>query len=861
MMGGSYLKTCFLRTGTLLWESGRVLLFGCLLAVFDLKAASYEDELVFLHSNPENSGEIVDQWFVRSGVVDVSEVSTFLQGSTAVNEEALREVGWFPVRVPGAVENSGAVDTSDFTFTYLKFIAIASKPDSDLLISLGQISDKDRTFFNGQLIGAMGEWGSKEPQVYDKPRFYTVNKDWIRTEGPNVLLVQVQRYFEDASGILQGSVYMGLPEEAIRRFYLIESMQIWMIPCYWMIGISFLLMSFQRSRQKDYLAFGVFCIMLSFYILLRSPLRYAVDFDFLFWKRIEYALCYPLGSCFFWFFENFMAHDGIQLSRRNRVIVRFGHMVTGVFVLGVFLSQSPLIWFWMFDSVLIYVWMGFALVGFTLLYRKIKQGDMHAIVLLFGLLLFLVVVVIDVLRVKDVLSFPIMLIGYGCFALMISIAFVLVHRFLGVYRRVEHLNANLEAEVVAQTAELRQAMKDSQVANEVKSQFLANVSHELRTPMNGIVGMKHLLSHTKLSSQQKDYLETLSTCAHTLRELIDEILDFSSLERIGKKERFEDFQLLALIQQITTPFKAKLGSAGIGFEIFIQADVPSVLHGDVRKLGHVLQHLMRNSLKFTHHGRVDIKARCITQNKANDRGVWNVSDFYLELVIEDTGIGVPLEMQDKIFLPFTQVDASMTRQYGGLGVGLTIAKRLIEQMNGQIGVESTEGKGSRFWIVVPLEAARSAGKQASSEIKKPATFESDGHPNGKYRLLVVEDNEVNLQFLMLILQKAGYDIIVARNGRQAVDIVEEDSVDLILMDLQMPMMDGYEAARMIRFREKELESREPVPIFAVTAQASVEDRRRSMDAGMSAYFVKPVNPEILLSAVSSVLSLEAESGK
>jgi signal transduction histidine kinase/CheY-like chemotaxis protein len=809
---------------------------------------------MFLHSAADHSGEKVDQWFVRSGVVDAGEVNALLDGRASVSEGVLRDAGWSPVQVPGAVENSEAVDKSDFTFTYLKLIRFESMPDSDLLLSLGQISDKDRTYFNGELIGSMGDWGVSEPQVYDKPRFYSINRESIRSEGLNVLLVQVQRYFEDASGILQGSVYMGLPQEVMGRFYLIEFMQIWMIPCYWMIGISFLFMSFQRSWQKDYLAFGVFCITLSFYILLRSPLRYAVEFDFLFWKRIEYALCYPLGSCFFWFFENFLAHDGMQLSYRNRVLVRFGHFVTGVIMLVVFVTHSPLTWFWMFSSVLMYVWMGFSVLGFALLYRKLKEGDLHVILLLIGLLLFLVVVVIDVLRVKDVLSFPIMLIGYGCFGLMISIAFVLVHRFFDVYRRVEHLNANLEAEVLAQTAELRQAMKDSQVANEVKSQFLANVSHELRTPMNGIVGMKHLLSHTQLNAQQKDYLETLNTCANTLRELIDEILDFSSLERIGEKERFEDFHLHALIQQIATPFKEKLGSAGIGFEIFIQADVPSVLHGDVRKLGHVLQHLLRNSVKFTHHGRVDFKARCINQAKAHDRGVRDDSDYYLELVIEDTGIGIPAEMQEKIFLPFTQVDASMTRQYGGLGVGLTIAKRLIEQMNGQIGVESAEGKGSQFWIVVPIEKARSAAPKESSAIKAPVVSGVDDHPNARYRLLVVEDNEVNLQFMVLILQKAGYDIVVARNGRQAVDIVEDDSVDLVLMDLQMPIMDGYEAARMIRFREKELESREPVPIFAITAQASVEDRRRSMDAGMSAYFVKPINPEILLSAVSSVLS-------
>ena len=861
MKGGAYLKIDHLRAVTCLWELGWILLFGSMLVAFDLQAASPESKLFFLHSKSETSEQYIDQWFIKSGVVDVSELSEFLEDTATLSVEVLRDAGWFPVRVPGAAENSEGVEKSDFTFTYLKFISFESIPESDLLFSLGQISDKDRTYFNGQLIGEMGEWGSKEPQVYDKPRFYTINKNLIRTDRPNVLVVQVQRYFEDASGILQGSIYMGLPQEVMRRFYFIESMQIWMIPCYWMIGVSFLFMSLQRSWQRDYLAFGLFCITLSFYILLRSPLRYEVEFDFLFWKRIEYALCFPLGSCFFWFFQSFLAHDGVHLSPRSRFIVRLGHLATCAIVLGVFVTHSPLTWFSMFFSFLMYVWIGFSFLGFGLLYQKIKEKDIHAISLLIGLLLFLLVVVIDVLRVKDVLSFPIMLIGYGCFALMISIAFILVHRFFGVYKRVEHLNANLEAEVVAQTAELRQAMKDSQIANEVKSQFLANVSHELRTPMNGIVGMKHLLSHTQLSSQQQDYLETLNTCANTLRELIDDILDFSSLERAGKKDRFEDFHLRALIQQITTPFQEKLNSAGISFEISIHPDVPAVLYGDVRKLGHVLQHLLRNSVKFTHHGRVDFRARCISQAKANDHGVHADAEYILKLSIEDTGIGIPAEMLDKIFLPFTQVDASMTRQYGGLGVGLTIAKRLVEQMDGQIGVESSDGKGSQFWIIIPLGAARSFKKQDTPAINEPSQADSNDNPNAKYRLLVVEDNEVNLQFLVLILQKAGYDVVVARHGRQAVDIVENDFIDLVLMDLQMPIMDGYEASRMIRYREKELESRDPVPIFAITAQASVEDRRRAMDAGMSAYFVKPVNPEILLSAVSSVLSMETDGKK
>ncbi|MDC0325255.1 ATP-binding protein [bacterium] len=815
-------------------------------------------DMLFLDSGKRTQKNAELAWWVKPGPVNAFELDAALR-ATQLGPDGLELQGWNPVRVPGAAESAPIIQSDHLSFTYFKKIEFLEASDTDLLLSLGQVSDRDRTYFNGKLVGQTGEWDASQAQAYDKPRFYHIPKEWVRTKQINTLIVEVRRYFSDASGILQGSVYLGPTELVMRRFFLLESAQIWVVPCYLVISIAFFFMYWQRSKQIEYGVFGLFAFLLCFYVSLRSPLRFVWDVDFIFWKRIEYLLCFSLGSILYYFLELFLSGGRSQLPLWQRRLGLSCHVLAGGILLVVAVTGNPLIWFWIFNHVILYLWGIYALLVFRMLAGRVAVKDTDALWMAVGLGCFLCAVMVDILKIKDLHSAPVMFIGYGCFALIVSIAFVLANRFLRVYRQVEYLNTHLESEVREQTLELRQAMEAAQAADEVKSQFLANVSHELRTPMNGIVGMKHLLAQTELSAQQTEYLSTLTVSTQSLRELIDEMLDFSSLEKREQRQNHGDFELRSLADLNITNLEGEIRDSGITVRQNIHPHVPLKVRGDSHRIGQVIHHLLRNALKFTHQGVIEINMALIASSKAADLGITCKAIYYAKIEVIDYGIGVPSDMLDKIFQPFTQVDSSLTRNYGGLGVGLAICKRLVQHLDGVISVESEEGKGSCFYFVIPLHAAR---EDASSSSRKPdvPSKEKDGIKGALRCILMVEDNEVNLRYLKLIMEKAGYKVVTARHGKEALKVLEKSEVELVLMDLQMPIMDGLEATRKIRDSERKSLGTSPLPIFALTAHGGVDDRRRAMDAGMNAYFVKPIDPDALKLAVKSFIDRSRISG-
>jgi signal transduction histidine kinase/ActR/RegA family two-component response regulator len=406
-----------------------------------------------------------------------------------------------------------------------------------------------------------------------------------------------------------------------------------------------------------------------------------------------------------------------------------------------------------------------------------------------------------------------------------------------INNKLQVMTADLDRKVRERTSELLAAKRVAEEASRAKSEFLANMSHEIRTPMNGIIGMTDLALMTMLSDTQRDYLQTVRNSAESLLVIINDILDFSKIEA-GKLEITPvDFSLRTLVGDTLKPMSIRAAEKHLRLTLDINAGVPDAIVGDPIRLRQVLVNLVANALKFTDTG--GILVRIVHEEEPDGAHVT------LHVSVVDTGIGIPEDKQVAIFQAFTQADGSTTRVYGGTGLGLTISGQLVSLMGGQIQVESTPGRGSAFYfsITVPLAAKPVALKP----VVKAAAPVVDARA---LRVLVAEDNVVNRKLAEHLLRQRGHDPLMVVNGREAVDALGCGSFDLVLMDLQMPEMDGFEATAAIRALEQSTGSR--VPIVALTAHAMEGDRQRCLDADMDGYVSKPIDAGELFGVIDSL---------